>query len=196
MTNSGLSFPTGHDSEPFEEGAVVPSAPPMEHMDHFQGYEQVSFEAGKCPQPNIDKLHLYIVFEQLHHVSQVTVSSILQIITPYINILSIYHATFTYCYRTLIFTRQPIKLQLPLSYLWSQRFGTVCHPSHRNPFSLLRMLWKKLLLSELGIAGNTVLSCRHTIRYKNLYRSIYLNFLYWRRNISSAQLVKCGWRYP
>ncbi|KAK4290641.1 hypothetical protein Pmani_036474 [Petrolisthes manimaculis] len=38
-----------HDSEPFEEGAVVPSAPPMEHMDHFQGYEQVSFEADANP---------------------------------------------------------------------------------------------------------------------------------------------------
>lgn len=49
ITNSSLSLSTGHDSEPFEEGAVVPSAPPMEHMDHFQGYEQVSFEAGRCP---------------------------------------------------------------------------------------------------------------------------------------------------
>ncbi|XP_042210002.1 uncharacterized protein LOC121857815, partial [Homarus americanus] len=52
MTRPVFLRSTCHDSEACEEGAVVPSAPPMEHMDHFTGYEQLSFEAVSVPPPN------------------------------------------------------------------------------------------------------------------------------------------------
>lgn len=46
LINLLISF-AGYEGEACEDDKVVPSAPPMDLMDHFTGYEQLSFEAGK-----------------------------------------------------------------------------------------------------------------------------------------------------
>lgn len=46
LTKILISF-AGYEGEACEDDKVVPSAPPMDLMDHFTGYEQLSFEAGK-----------------------------------------------------------------------------------------------------------------------------------------------------
>ncbi|XP_042864430.1 protein SSUH2 homolog isoform X3 [Penaeus japonicus] len=45
---------TGYEGEACEDDKVVPSAPPMDLMDHFTGYEQLSFEAVSVPPPDGD----------------------------------------------------------------------------------------------------------------------------------------------
>ncbi|XP_064089291.1 uncharacterized protein LOC135203494 [Macrobrachium nipponense] len=45
-TSSVRSGVMGYEGDACEDDKVVPSAPPMDLMDHFTGYEQLSFEAG------------------------------------------------------------------------------------------------------------------------------------------------------